>query len=826
MDLLALAFEHMEEAFALHQMIFDASGKPVDYRFLLVNPAFERMTGMKAAEVQGRTFRQVLPGADPAWIEIYGRVAATGEVLQFQRVEKALGRCYSVKAFRLGKDLFACLFHDVTEERKRADHALRLSRLYLSMSQVNQAIARASDRMNLLKDACEELVRHGPFLSAAIYLAGEEGQLELRLAASASSPFARRCQDDTICAIAMEGLRRRAPVGWGNVPPEAPCVAYGLAPRVAACTAIPLWQSGKLIAILALRMDNAEQVSQDEMLLLKEIAGDIAFGLEKLATEALARQWQLELEETLRRYWALFAEAPVPYLITDPDGRVVVANREACALLGLNPDQLASINAPRLEQLASADSAGRLRKMLEDCVAGGFAEAEVALEPPGAGSLDVQVVARRIAAGLHGARQLHLALMDLTSLRAAERERIRLTQRLAQMQQMEAVGRLAAGVAHDFNNLLTVISGQAELMRLFGPAWEKWQEGIEKILLASARATEITRRLLLLGKPAAMPTETVDLARAVQEEAAFLKRVLREDIQLEVDVPDNPVPVLLAPGELGRILSNLALNAQAAMPQGGRVRISLQTVTLTGGGESGRRLPPGNYAQLRFVDTGPGIAPELIEQVFEPFYSTKPDGEGAGLGLSIVQSIVNRNGGQIWVERPVDAGACFVIDLPLCAAISETRPETAQPTPGWKALRPARLLLVDDRRDVLQVLADALELAGFQVSQANSAEEAFQLVKRAAEPPEVLVSDVVIPDLTGPELARRLQSLVPAMKVLFLSGYAPEEVRRRLPGSARLLQKPVCPEELVAAINSILQDCPQGLNKDQASPSDFPGPCA
>lgn len=802
MELLALAFEHMQEAFALHEMVFFA-GKPVDYRFLLVNPAFERMTGLKAAEVQGRTFRQVLPGADPTWIEIYGQLVVTGETRHFEREEKALGRWYSVKAFRVGKNLFACLFQDVTEAKRREEQMRRLSRMYLAMSQVNQAIAQASDQMQLLQEVCEKLTRYGPFLWAAVYLANGEDQLQL--AASASSALAQRLPDDTICAIAAEGLRRRAPIGWSNAPLEAPCGACGLAARDAACAAMPLWQKSQLRAILVLRTDDAQHTSEDEISLLKEIAGDIAFALEKLATEVLARQWNSELEETSRRYQALFAEAPVPYLITGLDGRVVQANRQASALLRLNPDQLASIHSPRLEDFVSADRLGCLRKVLEDCRVDGFAEAELALEVPGVGSMDFQVVARRIADGLHGAGRLHLALMDLTSLRTAERERIVLTQRLAQLQQVEAVGRLAAGVAHDFNNLLTVISGQAELMKLNGPAWEQWQEAVERILSASARATEITRKLLLLGKPAATPPETVELAGALRDEAAFLKRVLREDIQLEVDVPDSAVPVRLAPGELGQILSNLALNAQAAMPYGGRIQISLHTVTLGERDRCARTPPPGGYARLRFADTGLGIAPELRERIFDTYFSTKAEGEGHGLGLAIVRGIVDRNGGQISVESRLGAGTCFVIDLPLCTDRSETGQEKVRPVFSLKALRPARLLLVDDRRDVLQVLAHVLKVAGFQVSEANSAEQALQLVKQAAEPFEVLVSDVVMPDLSGPELARRLQGLAPAMQVLFLSGYAPEEIRQRLPPSARLLQKPVRPEELVAAINSILQ---------------------
>ncbi|MGC8761973.1 MAG: GAF domain-containing protein, partial [Bryobacteraceae bacterium] len=283
--MLTLAFEHMQEAFALHQVLFDAAGKSVDYRFLLVNPAFEPMTGLKAAEVQGRTSRQVLPGADPAWIKAYGRIAATGEVLQVEREERALGRWYSVKAFRPGENLFACLFIDTTEEKRREAQIRRLSRMYLARSQVNQAIARASDRRRVLKEVCEELVRHGPFLSAAVYLAGGENQLQL--AASASSPLAQHCQDDTICAVAAEGLRRRAPIGWRNAPPAGLCVACGIAPRDAACAAMPLWQKGQLSAILALRTDDARQTSSEEMPLLKEIAGDIAFGLEKLLAEDL-----------------------------------------------------------------------------------------------------------------------------------------------------------------------------------------------------------------------------------------------------------------------------------------------------------------------------------------------------------------------------------------------------------------------------------------------------------------------------------------------------------------------------------------------------------
>lgn len=800
-ELLEETFWHLREAFALHELLCDSGGRAQDYRFLAVNPAFERMTGLKAGQVAGRTLREVFPDADPAWVEIYGRVVATGEPAHLERYSRELDRWYEITAFRVKDRLFACLFQDVTMRRLQQEQIERLSRLYLALSQVNQAVARGRDAAGMLEDACQALVQHGPFIRAWVTEA-DDGPPMLLLVSAQRNPG--NTAGDLAHCIAVNHARQTAkPVlQWKEDEAlERECRHCSCGSECAGCVALALPLADGPQLILAAQLEPGLAFDDEEMHLLQEAVGDIAFGLEKLRQERETQDARRRLKEALQRYRALFDQSPLPCLSLDDTGLVTELNAEAARLCGLNAPGRAEAFA--LADLLEKESFPTMQHMLEQVRAVGWSEAEVTLRCTDGSTVPVQAIARRIGDSTGEGSGVSLVMVDLRGQKQIEQERQRVAQQQAEVLRMETASRLAAGVAHDFNNLLTVIAGQAELLKLHGPGWAEWEKAVGQIRTAAFQATELTRKLMQLSKPLMPEAQPLELNQAVQREAEFLKRLLREDITLTVCTSPSPLVVRMAEDDLSRILSNLALNAQAAMPGGGQIGIVLEKKQGDVSASAAEKAENSSCARIWFSDTGCGIAPEALERIFEPFYSGR-QGSGLGLGLSIVKTIVHRIGGRIGVDSRLGRGTEFCLELPLCERDESDADTAFEAAEDLKALLPARILLVDDQRDLRQTVAMMLRSAGFTVSETHSAEAALERMQCGLDPVDVLVTDVVMPGMTGIELAERARQIRPGLPILLMTGYAPEELARRTADHYAVLHKPILPQTLIPAVNALL----------------------
>jgi signal transduction histidine kinase len=373
-----------------------------------------------------------------------------------------------------------------------------------------------------------------------------------------------------------------------------------------------------------------------------------------------------------------------------------------------------------------------------------------------------------------------------------------LEEQLRQSQKMEAVGRLAGGVAHDFNNLLTVIAGYAGLLRESQPAGVPAPE-LAEIEKAVDRAASLTQKLLAFSRKQVRQPRAVDLNAVVRGLEELLRRLLGEKVQLATALAKDLQPVKADPHQIEQVVMNLGVNARDAMPAGGRLLIETRNVTVDG---EPRALAPGRYALLSVSDNGHGMDAETARRAFEPFFTTKEPGKGTGLGLAVVFGIVEQSGGLVNLDTAPGRGASFRIYLPLAEAGDE---QPAQHEPAAQAApRRGAILLVEDEAALRDLVSTILSTAGHVVLAAASGKEALKLAAKQ-KPVDLILTDVVMPGMTGPELVARLRHGRPALQVLYMSGYDRELSDRKNPErNADFLPKPFTPGALLAKVAEVL----------------------
>ena len=415
--------------------------------------------------------------------------------------------------------------------------------------------------------------------------------------------------------------------------------------------------------------------------------------------------------------------------------------------------------------------------------------------------LDVYLVARPIE--FAGRRARLVLARDVTAQRTLEEQ-------LRQSQKMEAVGQLAGGIAHDFNNLLTAILGSTQLLLQATPPDDPRHEDAVEIKNAGVRAAELTRQLLAFSRRQVLAPKVLGLNAVVAHMQKMLRRLLGEDIELSVTLAPEAGSVNADPGQLEQVLLNLAVNARDAMPTGGRLNI--ETIRVTPASELAERrhrLPPGDYACLAVTDTGNGMDEATQAHLFEPFFTTKEVGRGTGLGLATVYGIVKQSGGYIWVYSEVGHGTTVKVYLPRVPA-DEVAPSLSAPAPAAEPSEarggPETVLLVEDAAPVRSLARRSLEARGYTVLDAADGATALDLAARHRGGIDVLVTDVVMPGMSGRELAERLAPERPRMKVLYTSGYTDDAMVRQgvLTAGVAFLQKPFVPETLARKVREVL----------------------
>jgi PAS domain S-box-containing protein len=392
-------------------------------------------------------------------------------------------------------------------------------------------------------------------------------------------------------------------------------------------------------------------------------------------------------------------------------------------------------------------------------------------------------------------------MTDLTDLRRTESEKSSLEEQLRHSQKMEALGRLAGGVAHDFNNLLFVILNHARFVQE-GQLDDRGRRSAQQIERAAERGAELTHKLLAISRRRAPRPKVIDLNEQLDEMGDLFERIVGEDIAIQTRRQAGLGLVEADPAHVSQVLMNLVANARDAMPQGGRLEIATDEIRVDP--ERARaqlNLEPGRYIKLTVQDTGSGMPASVSERAFEPFFTTKPGGQSTGLGLSTVYSAVHQAGGHIELDSEPDVGTTVRVYLPC----TDNRPHQTPPRglPRIPAVRGKTALVVEDQAPVRELVADMLRELGAAVIEADGPEQALERMARQNGTIELLVTDVRMPGMSGPELARRLRAERPAIRVLFMSGWAGEQ-EEGLERGAPLLTKPFRADDLLAKLAETL----------------------
>jgi two-component system cell cycle sensor histidine kinase/response regulator CckA len=397
---------------------------------------------------------------------------------------------------------------------------------------------------------------------------------------------------------------------------------------------------------------------------------------------------------------------------------------------------------------------------------------------------------------------LTLYFTDIHAQRTADQVRLDLEDQLRHAQKVEALGRLAGGVAHDFNNRLTVIMSYAEILLKQLPETSLLRGHAEQVLVSAQRASDLTRRLLAYGRRQVLNAQVFDLNVVVDRMRHLLERLVGDDVRL-LTALGTARPVLADPGQIEQVILNLAINARDAMPRGGVLMLETRDAPAA---PASSTLAASEYVELTVRDTGTGISEDILPRIFEPFFTTKEPGRGTGLGLSTVEGIVLQSGGSISVESTVGAGTAFKIVLPRGDVVPKPAPARI-PVPLASGLNLETVLVVDDDASVCDMIANVLRLRGYTVLTANHGREALEVAARHDGPVHLLVTDLVMPEQSGTELAEVLRERHPKLRVLYVSGYTsdPKLLANELGPATFFLAKPFVPSELTRIVCSILE---------------------
>ncbi|EQB13835.1 hybrid sensor histidine kinase/response regulator [Sphingobium lactosutens] len=484
----------------------------------------------------------------------------------------------------------------------------------------------------------------------------------------------------------------------------------------------------------------------------------------------------------------LLSLLPFGLAMADRDGRILFVNKAFARAAGLKSGDKPSYPGDlvaREDQAAVADAVRRF-----------------AVGPQMSGDIVVRMRDQPdepTALSLAGVRGLGEAAVLLSLKDNSEESKLK--RQVAQATKMQAIGQLAGGVAHDFNNILTAIIGHCDLMLMRHVPGDSDYDDIQQVKSNSNRAAGLTRQLLAFSRQQTLRPQILQLPDIVSDVSNLLKRLLGENVRLEVSHGRNLGAVRADPGQLEQVIVNLAVNARDAMPEGGTLNIQTYAVPAAKAREMRQQiLPVSDYTALRVSDTGLGIPPDILAKIFEPFFTTKELGKGTGLGLSTVYGIVKQSGGYIFAESELGRGASFVIYLPVYSgADAQQEAPAREPVKRAETWGSGTILLVEDEDMVRAVAERALTRQGYTVLTANDGEQGLEVLA-AHDDIDLLISDVVMPNMDGPAMVARARVSHPHLPVLFMSGYAEEQLRKSIDiANVAFLPKPFSVNQLAQA---------------------------
>ena len=730
--------------------------------------------------------------------------------------EQQMLRLYSERLVKKLEKKMLDLESALARQREGEKELGQVNRALRMITKCNEVLIRATREQDLLDEICRIIVEMGGYRLAWVGYAEKDEDKTVR-------PIARAGYEEgyiaTVGAAWADTERGRGPTGtvirtgkpfvvedtltdpgfalWRD---EANRRGYG------SVIALPLMADGQAFGALTIYGAEPGAVYDEELKLLKELTGDLAYGIMALRTREEHRKADQILKESEERYRLHFENVTDVIYSLDQEFRVISISPSIEKVLGYRPEEIIGRPFQELNLLAPASQESALSDAMRifegETLSGRIYEfiardgkrrfGEVSGSPLIRGGKVVSIIS---------------VARDITERKIAEEEKARLEEQLRQAQKMEAMGTLAGGVAHDFNNHLSVIMGHADLAWMGVKKDDPLYTYIEEIKKAAQRAASLTRQILAFSRKQIIEPEILDLNEIIRNSEKMLGRLIGEDIEFKTALDPELTPVEVDPGQMEQVVMNLAVNARDAMPQGGKLAIMTRNVHIDEDDpQREAEMMPGPYVLLTVSDTGTGMDKKTLERIFDPFFTTKGVGRGTGLGLSTLFGIVKQSKGHIYVDSEPGKGTTFEIYLP--AQVEKAKDIKKAKTPPDRLTGSETILVVEDDEPLRRLASTILRRYGYQVLEAQDSDEALTVSRGHEGPIDLILTDVVMPGINVREMTEKIRSVRPEVKVLYTSGYTSDIIAHYgvLDPDIAFLEKPITPEKTVRKVREVLDE--------------------
>ncbi len=811
-------FAAMATGFCVIEMKFDAADRPVDYRIVEGNKAFEEMTGL--VDPYGRWVSEIAPGLEQHWFDLYGGVARTGQPVRFENPADIFGRWYDVQALRIGQPgawQVAILFNNITE-RKQSETRQN------ALLELNDAIRDLTDAGDIAQASAQVLAK-----TMGVSRAGY-GTVDT---VAETITIARDFNQPGVSSIAgvlsfrdygsyIEDIKRGETVAIDDVArdPRTADTAEALrAISAGSFVNMPLMEQGRVVAMVFVNHAAPRHYSDSDLRLMREVAERVRTATERARSEAALRDSEAQFR--------VFAQStPIQIWASWPDGSLYWFNPQVYAYMGAKPGELDGPDG-WLERLHPDDRDEAVKAWTDAMASGQVYEAEfrmrrhdgvyrafrIRAEPVHdedgritrwvGTSADIEDFRRQSAELARFNETLEDQVAERTSALMQAEEALR------QSQKMEAVGQLTGGIAHDFNNLLAGISGSLELItnRIAQGRHAEVERFTVAAQGAAKRAAALTHRLLAFSRRQTLDPKPTDPNRLIRGMEDLVRRTTGPGVEVEVVAGAGLWPVLIDAHQLENAVLNLCINARDAMPSGGRLTIETGNRWIDARTAKAQDLEPGQYVSICVSDTGTGMAPEVAARAFEPFFTTKPLGEGTGLGLSMIYGFVRQSGGQVRIYSEAGEGAMICLYLPRHFGEVDDADLIPEVEQAPRAQAGETVMVVDDEPTVRMLVAEILHELGYQCIEASDGAAGLKLLQSGARI-DLLVTDVGLPGgMNGRQMADAARIDRPDLKVLFITGYAENAVvgNGHLDPGMHVMTKPFAMEALGSRIRELIE---------------------